>query len=61
MRIRIKDSYCMLSTGALAAPGEEHDVPDEEGRIHCQEGLAEPVAQRVKTEKAVTRKRSEKR
>lgn len=51
----------MLSTGALAAPGEEHDVPDEEGRIHCQEGLAEPVAQRVKTEKAVTRKRSEKR
>ena len=37
-------------------PGETVEVPDEEGKTLCENGLAEPVAQRKKTETATTKK-----
>lgn len=45
------------------APGEEWDVPDAVGANLCDRGFAEPVAEKAsdKAEKAVPRKKAEKR
>jgi hypothetical protein len=48
MKVRVKaaDNFAgvALRDGRFGYPGDEYDVPDEEGAVLCAEGLADPVA-----------------
>lgn len=61
MRVRMRVKI-LGSVDGVAYPdaGQEFDVPDVAGANLCDRGFAEPVVE-DKTEKAVPRKRSEKR
>lgn len=61
MKVRMTQTLNGSIDGRAYPPkGEEFEVPDVAGANLCSRGYAEPVADR-KTEKAVPRKRTEKR
>lgn len=62
MRVRMKVDISGARDGKpWPARGEVADLPDDEAAGLCESGMAEPVAERDKAEKAVPTDDSEKR
>lgn len=57
MKVRMRDQLTGSRNGVRwPAPGEIKELPDNEGADLCAAGLAEPVAEVAKPEKATPRK-----
>lgn len=62
MRVRMKVGVSGTRNGQpWPARGETLDLPDDEGAQMCASGMAEPVAEHDKAEKAVPAETAEKR